>query len=86
MAVERMPSHIRDAPGGDRGSNSPCSSVYDRARRMVVGRRTPRAKRFGTPLIFWILFPLGPVDLYVLVARKLFSGSYLIIDSVDLSQ
>ena len=33
----------------------------------------------GTPLIFWILFPLGLVYLYVLVARQVFSGSYFIV-------
>ncbi len=44
---------------------------------LAAGRLVPKV--LGTPLIFWILFPLGLVDLYVLVARQLLSGSYLIV-------
>lgn len=43
----------------------------------TAGRVMP--KLLGTPLIFWILFPLGLVYLYVLVVRQLFSGSYFIV-------
>lgn len=43
----------------------------------TAGRVVP--KPFGTPLIFWILFPLGLVYLYVLVVRQVLSGSYFIV-------
>jgi hypothetical protein len=36
-------------------------------------------KVLGTPLMFWIMFPLGLVSLYVLAARQRFLGSYFIV-------
>jgi hypothetical protein len=48
----------------------------------AAGRLAPKV--LGTPLIFWILFPLGLVYLYVLVARQLFSGSYFIVIGLTL--
>ena len=48
----------------------------------AVGRLVPKV--LGTPLIFWILFPLGLVYLYVLFARQLFSGSYLVVITLTL--
>ena len=44
---------------------------------LAVGRSMP--KLLGTRLPFWILLPLGLVYLYILLARQLMSGSYLVI-------
>ena len=44
---------------------------------LAAGRLVP--KFLGTPLIFWILFPLGLVYLYILLMRQLSSGSYFIL-------
>jgi len=44
---------------------------------LAAGRLVPQVH--GTSAVFWIIFPLGLVYLYVLVARQRRSGSYFIL-------